>query len=71
MQGKGIPLKDIPNVAYKLSKMRPDENLKLLHYVLYGNRVKRQRELIEEFSKEEHGEDDKTDEKRNAAGASG
>ncbi|KAL8155100.1 chaperone protein dnaJ GFA2, mitochondrial [Apium graveolens] len=35
------------------------------------NLTQRQRELIEEFSKEEHGEDDKTDEKRNAAGASG
>lgn len=35
------------------------------------NLTQRQRELIEEFSKEEHGEDDKRDEKSNAAGASG
>ncbi|KAL8095338.1 hypothetical protein AgCh_036708 [Apium graveolens] len=32
------------------------------------NLTQRQRELIEEFSKEEHGEDDKTEEKRNASG---
>ncbi|KAK1368086.1 RAB GTPase-like [Heracleum sosnowskyi] len=39
-KGKGIPLKDIPNVAFKLSKMRPDENLKLLHIILYGKKIK-------------------------------
>ncbi|KAL8136230.1 hypothetical protein AgCh_010723 [Apium graveolens] len=37
----------------------------------FWNLTQRQRELIEEFSKEEHGKYDKIDEKRNAADASG
>ncbi|CAN4122003.1 unnamed protein product [Withania somnifera] len=38
-KGRGTALTDIPNVAYKLSKRKPDE-LKLLHTILYGRRGK-------------------------------
>ncbi|VVB16095.1 unnamed protein product [Arabis nemorensis] len=37
-KGKGTPLKDIPNVAYKLSRKKSDEVLKLLHTILFGGR---------------------------------
>ncbi|CAN6477832.1 unnamed protein product [Victoria cruziana] len=39
-KGRGTQLKDIPNVAYKLSKRRADDVLKMLHTILYGRRVK-------------------------------
>lgn len=39
-KGQGTPLKDIPNVAYKLAKKRNEENLKLLHTVIYGRKAK-------------------------------
>lgn len=39
-KGKGTMFKDIPNVAFKLSKIKPDDNLQLLHYILFGKRTK-------------------------------
>ncbi|XP_019171184.1 PREDICTED: protein DEK-like [Ipomoea nil] len=39
-KGRGVQLKDIPNVAYKLSKRKPDENLQILHSILYGKKTK-------------------------------
>ncbi|XP_033514137.1 DEK domain-containing chromatin-associated protein 1-like isoform X5 [Nicotiana tomentosiformis] len=39
-KGRGTQLKDIPNVAYKLSKRKPDDNLQILHSILYGKRTK-------------------------------
>lgn len=39
-KGKGTRLKDIPNVAFKLSKVKPDDNLQQLHYILFGKRTK-------------------------------
>nr|GMC81003.1 protein DEK-like isoform X1 [Ipomoea batatas] len=39
-KGQGVQLKDIPNVAYKLSKRKPDENLQILHSILYGKKTK-------------------------------
>ncbi|CAN4097154.1 unnamed protein product [Withania somnifera] len=39
-KGRGTALKDIPNVAYKLSKRETDDALKLLHSVLFGRRGK-------------------------------
>ncbi|KAF2578815.1 hypothetical protein F2Q68_00004289 [Brassica cretica] len=39
-QGRGTQLKEIPNVAYKLSKRKPDDNLFLLHTILYGKKGK-------------------------------
>ncbi|KAI6675525.1 hypothetical protein NL676_003431 [Syzygium grande] len=39
-KGRGIQLKDIPNVAFKLSKRKPDENLQMLHAVLFGKKAK-------------------------------
>ncbi|KAG2327896.1 hypothetical protein Bca4012_036934 [Brassica carinata] len=39
-QGRGTQLKQIPNVAYKLSKRKPDDNLFLLHTILYGKKGK-------------------------------
>ncbi|XP_072955606.1 DEK domain-containing chromatin-associated protein 1-like [Typha angustifolia] len=38
-KGRGTPLKDIPNVAYKLAKRKPPD-LKLLHQTLYGRKGK-------------------------------
>ncbi|KAK4351117.1 hypothetical protein RND71_030430 [Anisodus tanguticus] len=38
--GSGTQLKDIPNVAYKLSKRKPDDNLQILHNILYGKKSK-------------------------------
>ncbi|KAK4363921.1 hypothetical protein RND71_015279 [Anisodus tanguticus] len=38
--GRGTALKDIPNVAYKLSKRKTDDTLKLLHTILFGRRGK-------------------------------
>ncbi|CAN7023117.1 unnamed protein product, partial [Brassica rapa subsp. trilocularis] len=40
LQGRGTQLKEIPNVAYKLSKRKPDDNLFLLHTILYGKKGK-------------------------------
>lgn len=40
MQGSGTQLKDIPNVAYKLSKRKPDDNLQILHNILFGKKSK-------------------------------
>lgn len=39
-KGSGTQLKDIPNVAYKLSKRKPDDNLQMLHNILYGKKSK-------------------------------
>ncbi|KAJ6672206.1 hypothetical protein OIU85_013543 [Salix viminalis] len=39
-KGRGTPLKDIPNVAFKLSKRKPDDNLQMLHLILYGKKGK-------------------------------
>ncbi|CAL0315924.1 unnamed protein product [Lupinus luteus] len=39
-KGRGTPLKDIPNVAFKLSRRKTDDTLKLLHTVLFGRRGK-------------------------------
>ncbi|XP_041999494.1 protein DEK-like [Salvia splendens] len=39
-KGKGTQLKDIPNVAFKLSKRKTDETLQLLHTVLFGKKSK-------------------------------
>lgn len=40
-KGKGTLLKDIPNVAFQVSKRsRADDSLKTLHFVLYRRRVK-------------------------------
>ncbi|GAB4845761.1 hypothetical protein Ancab_039168 [Ancistrocladus abbreviatus] len=40
VKGSGTPLKDIPNVAFKLSKRKPDDNLQLLHTILFGKKAK-------------------------------
>ncbi|KAF8112539.1 hypothetical protein N665_0063s0025 [Sinapis alba] len=40
--GRGTPLRDIPNVAYQLSKRKADDNLILLHTILYGKKAKAQ-----------------------------
>ncbi|KAB5525172.1 hypothetical protein DKX38_022921 [Salix brachista] len=39
-KGRGTPLKDIPNVAFKLSKRKPDDNLQMLHMILFGKKGK-------------------------------
>ncbi|KAK6149406.1 hypothetical protein DH2020_016931 [Rehmannia glutinosa] len=39
-KGRGTPLKDIPNVAYKLSRKKSDDTFKLLHTILFGRRGK-------------------------------
>lgn len=39
-QGRGTQLKDIPNVAFKLSKRKPDDNLHMLHSLLFGKKTK-------------------------------
>ncbi|XP_055830663.1 DEK domain-containing chromatin-associated protein 1-like isoform X2 [Solanum dulcamara] len=40
VKGQGTQLKDIPNVAYKLSKRKPDDNLQILHSILFGKKTK-------------------------------
>ncbi|XP_012439020.1 DEK domain-containing chromatin-associated protein 1 isoform X1 [Gossypium raimondii] len=42
-KGAGTQLKDIPNVAFKLSKRKYDDNLQLLHMILFGKKAKPQR----------------------------
>ncbi|KAB2053626.1 hypothetical protein ES319_A12G200900v1 [Gossypium barbadense] len=42
-KGPGTQLKDIPNVAFKLSKRKYDDNLQLLHMILFGKKAKPQR----------------------------
>ncbi|KAI3435266.1 DEK_C domain-containing protein [Psidium guajava] len=39
-KGSGTQLKDIPNVAFKLSKRKPDDNLQILHTILFGKKAK-------------------------------
>ncbi|KAA8527062.1 hypothetical protein F0562_008709 [Nyssa sinensis] len=39
-KGRGTALKDIPNVAYKLSRRKMDDTFKLLHAILFGRRGK-------------------------------
>ncbi|CAK7336768.1 unnamed protein product [Dovyalis caffra] len=39
-KGRGTPLKDIPNVAFKLSKRKTDDNLQMLHMILFGKKGK-------------------------------
>ncbi|KAI4319017.1 hypothetical protein MLD38_032667 [Melastoma candidum] len=41
-KGRGTQLKDIPNVAFKLSKRKADDNLHLLHTILFGKKGKAQ-----------------------------
>ncbi|KAF0925510.1 hypothetical protein E2562_016701 [Oryza meyeriana var. granulata] len=38
LQGSGSKLKDIPNVQFKLSKRKVDENLQSLHVLMYGRK---------------------------------
>ncbi|KAF8648629.1 hypothetical protein HU200_064674 [Digitaria exilis] len=38
VQGSGTKLKDIPNVSFKLSKRKADENLQSLHALMYGRK---------------------------------
>ncbi|KAK8604660.1 hypothetical protein V6N13_099592 [Hibiscus sabdariffa] len=42
-KGPGTQLKDIPNVAFKLSKRKFDDNLQMLHMILFGKKAKPQR----------------------------
>ncbi|GKU89544.1 hypothetical protein SLEP1_g3670 [Rubroshorea leprosula] len=39
-QGCGTQLKDIPSVAFKLSKRKPDDSLQMLHMILFGKKGK-------------------------------
>ncbi|KAG5017628.1 hypothetical protein JHK85_023764 [Glycine max] len=39
-KGRGTPLKNIPNVAFKLSRRKTDDTFKLLHTILFGRRGK-------------------------------
>ncbi|KAG6596765.1 Protein DEK, partial [Cucurbita argyrosperma subsp. sororia] len=39
-KGRGTPLKDIPNVAFKLSRKKADDIFRLLHSILFGRRGK-------------------------------
>lgn len=39
-KGRGTQLKDIPNVAFKLSKRKADDNLHMLHTLLFGKKGK-------------------------------
>ncbi|XP_027341910.1 glutamic acid-rich protein-like isoform X2 [Abrus precatorius] len=39
-KGRGTPLKDIPNVAFKLSRRKTGDTFKLLHNILFGRRGK-------------------------------
>ncbi|CAI9787776.1 unnamed protein product [Fraxinus pennsylvanica] len=39
-KGRGTALKDIPNVAYKLSRRKSEDTFKLLHTILFGRRGK-------------------------------
>ncbi|KAL8147696.1 hypothetical protein AgCh_005137 [Apium graveolens] len=39
-KGRGAALKDIPNVAYKLSRKKSEETYKLLHTILFNRRGK-------------------------------
>ncbi|PKU77213.1 protein DEK [Dendrobium catenatum] len=38
-QGSGEKLKDIPNVAFKLSKRKADDSLRVLHNILFGRKA--------------------------------
>ncbi|XP_030542281.1 DEK domain-containing chromatin-associated protein 1-like isoform X2 [Rhodamnia argentea] len=49
-KGSGTQLKDIPNVAFKLSKRKPDDNLQILHSILFGKKAK-QSKLSSKFLK--------------------
>ncbi|KMZ59122.1 hypothetical protein ZOSMA_6G00510 [Zostera marina] len=60
-KGNGTPLKDIPNVAYKLSEKKPDD-IKSLHLILFGRKGKAIdfKNHISEFSGFVwHGDEDK------------
>ncbi|KAL9159969.1 hypothetical protein ABFS82_08G169200 [Erythranthe guttata] len=39
-KGRGTALKDIPNVAYKISRKKAEDTFKLLHTILFGRRGK-------------------------------
>ncbi|MDG2845209.1 hypothetical protein P7M70_24990, partial [Vibrio parahaemolyticus] len=39
-KGRGTPLKNIPNVAFKLSRRKTEDTFKLLHTILFGRRGK-------------------------------
>ncbi|GLT69220.1 hypothetical protein SLA2020_413890 [Shorea laevis] len=51
-KGRGTQLKDIPNVAFKLSKRKTDDNLQILHTILFGRKAKAQilKRNISQFS---------------------
>ncbi|CAG7896146.1 unnamed protein product [Brassica rapa] len=51
-KGLGTPLREIPNVAHQLSKRKADDNLILLHTILYGKKAKAQmiKKNISQFS---------------------
>uniref|UniRef100_A0A6V7QSK8 DEK-C domain-containing protein n=1 Tax=Ananas comosus var. bracteatus TaxID=296719 RepID=A0A6V7QSK8_ANACO len=38
LQGFGTMLKDIPNVSFKMSRRKADENLQVLHRILFGKK---------------------------------
>ncbi|GAB2289370.1 hypothetical protein Dimus_023677 [Dionaea muscipula] len=40
VKGSGTALKEIPNVAFKLSKRKADDNLQLFHTILFGKKAK-------------------------------
>ncbi|KAK4782179.1 hypothetical protein SAY86_016281 [Trapa natans] len=40
VKGSGTQLKDIPNVAFKLSKQKADDSLQALHTLLFGKKAK-------------------------------
>ncbi|KAK1306070.1 hypothetical protein QJS10_CPA10g01800 [Acorus calamus] len=51
-KGHGTPLKDIPNVAYKLSKRKSDDIAEMLHMILFGRKGKalHRKQNISQFS---------------------
>ncbi|KAG6515888.1 hypothetical protein ZIOFF_026322 [Zingiber officinale] len=56
-KGSGQKLKDIPNVSFKLSKRKADENLRALHSLLFGRKsTEKQRirvkEKLDKYNKE-------------------
>ncbi|KAK9120152.1 hypothetical protein Scep_018245 [Stephania cephalantha] len=52
VKGSGTQLKDIPNVAFKMSKRKADDNMHMLHSILFGKKTKPQtlKRNISQFS---------------------
>ncbi|KAK9117617.1 hypothetical protein Sjap_016564 [Stephania japonica] len=52
VKGSGTQLKDIPNVAFKMSKRKADDNMHMLHSILFGKKSKPQtlKRNISQFS---------------------